>query len=525
MIWTIARREFFEKILDFRVIISFMIAIILSAIVTLVAGGEYQAKKGEYDKQVANQQSQLSDIKVYSEYHPIIFYPPSPLSVFSRGIDIPTPITVPIQVYDIPRYTASAAGLNPMMSIFSSIDIGTVVCVLFSLLVILLTFDSFSGEKERGTLRQTLSNPVGKGTILHGKFLGTLMILGVVVCLIYLVALIMLRGFSGITLSAEEYARVAIMAAVTLLYLGTFTALGIFSSIMLHRSSISLAVLLFVWFFVAVFQPNLNTYITSEIANRHWIQEYFAAAGKTECGNERALADLGKTHGNLFQNPERHIYGEQQSRTRSTYLGTSFGPVVMRTVVTDADYNILDFMIQQVRLYRRLGDCADQDYGIYKHLFSDRLDNELHRKRALDMFSPAALFNHATGILSQTDIDNIDAFFEQARSYRNQYLAYLDRRGIFSTDAQLYFSRLPKEQIDPVATAARIAHYDKDTSMIPWISNQASLDLRDTPAFGVRESNIISDTMKTAPIMGLFLLYLAGMFIITGWSIKSYDPR
>jgi ABC-type transport system involved in multi-copper enzyme maturation permease subunit len=521
MIWTIAKKEYFEKILDFRVIISFVIAIVLSAIVTLVAGGEYLEKKGEYDRQVAHQQSLLSDIRVYSEYNPVIFYPPSPLSIFSRGIDIPTPITVAIVIYRVPRYSTQSAGVNPMMNMFDSLDIGMVVRVLFSLLVVLLTFDSFSGEKERGTLRQALSNPIGRGSILHGKFFGTLMILGVVVCLTYLVALIMMRGFTGISLSSAEYLRVALMACLTLFYLAIFAALGIFSSLLLQRSSVSLAVLLFVWFFVAVFQPNLHTYLVSEFENRQWMQEFLSSSGKDDCGTEKELIDLERQHGNVFKDSTKHFYDEGGGRGHLI----TYGSFSMHTTITDADYEILEYSMHQVRLLRRIGDCADTDFREYKTLYSDNLDKELSRKRTLDCFSPAALFFHGASVLAQTDIDNIDGFYEQARRYRDQYFAYLDQKGVFSTDPQLYFSRLRRDQMDPVATAIRMAQYAKDTSSIPWIASQPLLDLRDAPVFTVQESNLIPDIMKTVSTAGFFLLYLSVIFIGSGWSIKLYDPR
>ncbi|MEK6572550.1 MAG: hypothetical protein AABZ61_14350, partial [Bacteroidota bacterium] len=53
MIWTVAKKEFLEKILDARVGISFLIAIALTIVTTLVVGEDYQTKKAAYDQAIA----------------------------------------------------------------------------------------------------------------------------------------------------------------------------------------------------------------------------------------------------------------------------------------------------------------------------------------------------------------------------------------------------------------------------------------------------------------------------------------
>ena len=47
VIWVIAKKEFLQKILDFRVIISFVIAILLTLVVAFVVGQDYQTRNAE----------------------------------------------------------------------------------------------------------------------------------------------------------------------------------------------------------------------------------------------------------------------------------------------------------------------------------------------------------------------------------------------------------------------------------------------------------------------------------------------
>jgi ABC-type transport system involved in multi-copper enzyme maturation permease subunit len=521
MIWIIAIREFREKILDFRVGISFIIAIILTIIATLVAGNDYYSKKVEYDKLTVEEQSKLQDIRVYSQYKPIIFLSPSPLSIFSRGIDIPTPITVNIEIDEVPHYNPREAGMNPMMSIFDTLDIVTVIRILFSLLVILLTFDSFSGEKEHGTIRQALSNPVPRVNILYGKFIGIVLIVFVVILFTYLITIIITRIFLDIPLHTDDYIRMMMMMIITIIYLSVFILLGIYASIKFQHSATSLAVLLFIWFFIAILQPNINTYIASEFENKQYINNYISSVANTDCNATEELGKLHQLYGGLFNDRPRRWYSEAPGVTRGMHSGN----YMMYPIISDASYEILEYAIKQVSTYRRLGDCAEREFDLYQNLYIVNLNRQLHLKRTLELFSPAALLSHNFAILSGNDIDNIDDFFDHARQYRTQYLAYLDQKGIFSTNAYLYFSRLRKNQINKEATAQRMAFYKQNPDLIPYVNDQPPLDLRDAPVFDWQQSKITNDFYKLSQKTFPFFPYLVILFFMAGTSMKYYDPR
>ncbi len=521
MIRTIAKREFLEKILDFRVVISFVIAIVLAVVAALVAGAEYHTKKAEYDMLVSRNQARIHDVKVYSQFKPAVYLPPSPLSVFDKGTDIPTPITVDIDISTIPRYQATAAGSNPMMRMFDSLDIATVIRILFSLLVILLTFDSFSGEKENGTLRQTLSNPVPRLHLLYGKFLGVLLVLVVVVLLTFLTALISLGLSSSIGFQAGDFLRILLIALATIIYLAFFVAVGMLASVWFHHSSTSLAVLLIVWFFLAIFQPNLNTYVVSEIEGNGWLQSARKNLQSSESIVGDELARLEKERGGVYHDPAKHAYYQGPN-----FISTvGYGDFTIHPAVTDADYDILQYEMQLIRIFRKFGETADRDFEKYRTYYESHLNKQLGLKRTADIFSPASLFSRSAAVLARTDIDNVEDFYQAARQYRSDFLRYLDQKGVFSDNAQLYFSRLKKDQIDPAATAVRMEHYSKDPNSVPYLDNQPPLDLSDAPAFAQRQSGTWHDIGTAAAVLAPVPFYFAVIFILTARKLLSYDPR
>ncbi|MDZ7305419.1 MAG: DUF3526 domain-containing protein, partial [candidate division KSB1 bacterium] len=201
------------------------------------------------------------------------------------------------------------------------------------------------------------------------------------------------------------------------------------------------------------------------------------------------------------------------------------GNVPVYVIVADADYKILEYLIKQTQLYRKTFDTAEKEWQLYKRLYLDKLDEQLRWKRLLELSSPAALFKHAVSVLSRTDIDNAEAFLEQTRQYRQQYLAYLDQKGVFSSNAHLYFSRLRREQIDPVDTAQRLAQYAKDPNSIPWTRNQPPLDLADAPVFKVQAAALVEDLAKAIRNLLPMMIYFVVFLIWAAAALKSYDVR
>ena len=521
MIWTIARKEFFEKMLDFRVIVSFVIAIVLTATATYVAADSYRVKKAEYDQLLRNNQDELKEAKVYSQFKPVVCYPPSPLSIFSQGIDVPTPITVPIALDEVPQYRPTAAGANPIMSIFEKLDIAIVIRVLFSLLVILLTFDAFSGEKESGTLRQTLSNPVTRVALFAGKLAGTILVLAAVVALTFLTTLLVLRLSSEVSFGMSDMVRITGVALATMIYLAFFALLGMLISLLFQHSSTSLVVLLFSWFFLAVFQPNLNTYVVSEAGGTGWIQTAQAGMASADCGVYDELEKYEKDHGDPRSDRSKPMYFGGPGASKSQYYGT----FSLYPEVTDADFGVLQYLIGQIQIYRKFGDCAERSFNAYRTYYRSHLERQLRFKRALDLFSPAALYSRSAAVLSMTDADNLESFLDAARQYRTAYVGFLDRKGLFSSNAQLYFSRLSRDQIDKTATDERMARYRQDPESVPYLSKAPPLDLSDAPVFAWRQTDPGDDVREGART--LFPLYALSMALcaLIVWRLRSYDPR
>ena len=143
------------------------------------------------------------------------------------------------------------------------IDWGFVIGYVLSLIAILFTFDSISGEREQGTLRLTLANSVPRHTVLIGKFLGALVSISTPFTLAILMNLLVISTASEVQLGTHAWSRLGIILFIAMLYLCLFLALGLLVSSRVRQSAASLVILLLLWVTFVVFMPSTLASIAS----------------------------------------------------------------------------------------------------------------------------------------------------------------------------------------------------------------------------------------------------------------------
>ena len=159
------------------------------------------------------------------------------------------------------------------------VDWAFITAYVLSLIALLFTFDSISGEREHGTLRLILSNSVPRHTVLIGKFLGALISVSIPFTLAALMNLLMVSTASGVHLNIEAWGRLSIIFFIALLYTCFFLALGLLVSARVQRSAVSLVILLLMWVTFVVFMPSTLASIASEFSpsmpsDEKWMRYY-----------------------------------------------------------------------------------------------------------------------------------------------------------------------------------------------------------------------------------------------------------
>ncbi len=199
MLVVIARKEFLMLLRDGRVTWSAAILAVMLLAALVTAGVRYQAIAGERVRAqaVVDQQWREQGEKnphAAAHYGLYAFKPVTPLSFFDTGINNFTGVSIWLEAHKQNMAEGEPARDSTAISRFGELTVAFTLQTLLPLLVILLTFAAFVGEREQGTLRQTLSMGVSPRTLLFGKalgaalaltvFLGPVLICGLIVLLI-----------------------------------------------------------------------------------------------------------------------------------------------------------------------------------------------------------------------------------------------------------------------------------------------------------------------------------------------------
>ena len=265
----------------------------------------------------------------------------------------------------------------------NKVDWAFIIAYVLSLVAILFTFDSISGERERGTLRLMLSNSIPRHTVLIGKFLGAFISISIPFTLAALVNLLVISTSVDIYLSTESWGRLAIMFCIALLYTCLFLALGLLVSARSQRSTVSLVILLLTWVTFVVFIPSTSAAIASRFSKPMSSDQFW------EQGSQ--------LHDNLSDEYSSRIWEDESYKTtqaRSEYI---------------------------------LKDVEQQEQ--WRETYLTQQIAQIQRARTLTRISPTAILQHLLEAFAGTGLQRHVQFVENTQRYAEEY-----RRFIVDTD-------------------------------------------------------------------------------------------
>ncbi|MCK7541385.1 MAG: ABC transporter permease [Marinilabiliales bacterium] len=186
---TVARKEVLANLLSYRFYVVILLAAVLVGTSLFVMARDYKARLADYD------------LVKPGPGEPIAVNPPNPLSIFAKGLDEAMARSFEAGPTGIAVRAGQKSG-NSIFAFFPTPDLLYIVRVVLSLVALLFGFDQINREKEDGTLRLVLANPVPRGAVLLGKWLGNFASLAVPFLLVTALGVAVLAldtaiGFSG----------------------------------------------------------------------------------------------------------------------------------------------------------------------------------------------------------------------------------------------------------------------------------------------------------------------------------------
>ena len=515
MIARIVRKELLVNLLSLRFIIGLIVTTLMMGLVGFVLVQDYAGRRQAYLGDVQRHTDNLRTIKVYSVVSITMDIPPSPLSIFSRGPkDLPSAITV--SPYHIPSIldqnesgeTISLQGsndrpVNPLLRIFSSIDIAFVVQIVFSLLAILFVFDSFSGEREQGTLRLLLSNPAGRLQLLAGKFIGALLTIAVPLTIGFLVVVLLGIIYGGIVFTGADWGGILFLYAVSLLFLAAFLGLGLFVSLFARESSTGLMYLLLVWVVIAVALPSGGAYVAE-----------FWTPGRSES----ALAQEVNDH---FNDAVNKIPYKMNGGWNGAWCSYDAGEKILGLTKEEA-LNRIEF---NKRVFPMKFQLAEDLYKV-RDQFRRELEKKDQVRSLFALFSPSALLGDVAQRVAGTSPGSYQQAHESARQYRNAMMAYLQPKvatASWFTRIEDYPDMEPTEESNRYWDAVAKKEGPDVYFSKRWNWDRVSgIDLKDMPQPTLRIPGMQERVGESISGVSLLALYGVVLLILAGWKLTRY---
>jgi len=110
-----------------------------------------------------------------------------------------------------------------------------------------LGFDAISGEREKGTLKIVLAQPVYRDIVINGKFLAALLAITLAVSIASIVSVGGSILVLGVTPTSEEVARLALFVVFSVLFAMTYYGIAILLSTVSKRTTQSMIIGVVLW--------------------------------------------------------------------------------------------------------------------------------------------------------------------------------------------------------------------------------------------------------------------------------------
>jgi ABC-2 type transport system permease protein len=238
--------------------------LLLILLIAAIAGGVHnqsQIARQHADAQQAERDVWLDkgDMNPHAAAHygAFVFKPVQPLSAIDPGLDPFVGVFVFLEAHK-----QQLARHRPIEDATPTRRLGqltpaSAALVLLPLLVVALTFSSFAGERDQGTLRPLLAMGITRRSLLAGKAIGAVLPLAAVIVPAAIIGAAVLAWNTPADPNAPIAARAAGMGVVYVVHTLIWVGLGLTISARSRSQGAALVVLLAIWFANAFIMPPL----------------------------------------------------------------------------------------------------------------------------------------------------------------------------------------------------------------------------------------------------------------------------
>lgn len=445
---------------------------------------EYRGAVDQYDASVTLSEQRMQEATSWGQLTSKAIRKPDPMQIFVSGLS-----------YDIGRfsniYTDKGVKLqnspysdDPIFAVFRILDFSFIVQIVISLFAILFTYDAINGEREQGTLRLVLSNPVPRAKYLIAKATGSWLGLAAPLSVTVLLCLLMVILFR-VPFESSHWIRLIGLLGLSLLYFTFFVFLGVFLSTLTRHSSVSFLVALVCWIAFVMITPRAGVMAASQIVSVPRVAEI-----------EGQRAAFAKDRWSAF-------YGESEDRWGNSSIELEGKTEDERDMALWARMQVEDSL-------RRIVELEIEKYDAQLHL-----DLRRHREQqqslafALTRFSPASTFQLGAMTLAGTDLSMKTSYEDAMNRYRTEFIEYTEAK-----------------QRETGDVGGMMITMSSETGFSFGGSRETSgLDLTDVPRFLQPEKSVAEYFTPVIFDFGLLLFGIIAAFAGSFVSFLRFDVR
>ena len=362
------------------------------------------------------------------------FKPTSPLTAIDQGLMQFTGVSVFMEAHSVKDAMYRPVDDATAVQRLGSLTASTTLQLLFPLLIILLAFGAFSGEREKGTMRQLLSLGVPRYALGFGKALGVagpllLMLIPAIALSVLFIALI-----GGPESTLWDSGRIGYTVLIYLLYFSVYILLSLVVSAHASSSRQSLLILIGFWFLTSFVVPRLTTDVAQNIH-------------PTPTASEFELA--------IDEDMARHPSWTDRTAAVQARLMDEHGVETVEEIPESvAGHTLLEAEGDETAVYR-------------KHF--ELLQNVYHEQERItqagSILSPLLAVQLSSMGFAGSDHFHHRDFVDAAETYRFDYVQMLNQDMVdvgaawdYTADRELW-EKIPAFNYEPPAISAVVDHY------------------------------------------------------------------
>jgi ABC-2 type transport system permease protein len=268
MILSILRKELRENLREGRFRIALLTLVVLTGLSVWVSQRYYQSVNEQYREARNNSRQEWvgqgqKNPHSAAHYGTHAFKPKYPLSLIDNGVDKYSGVSIFLEAHKRSDAQYLAAQDQTALSRFGDLTPDFILLFIIPLFIILIGFNSFTREREHGTLRLLVSQGIPLPKLLFGKWLALYIPVALVVLALFTLAGIFLSNLSEY--GQMSWAALAVLLLVYLTYYAVFTNITLLVSASVRSSSLAFVVLLGIWVLSCLAMPKGSSTIADSL--------------------------------------------------------------------------------------------------------------------------------------------------------------------------------------------------------------------------------------------------------------------